>query len=212
MTPSGIKSETFWLVAQCLNQLRHGVPHNDYIIALKSTEITRQIWGSESICSMQRFIQSQQYRKGWGKTQNGYLQTPHYTADVCHSLVSPKSLVPRRNCGHSDHLSLLSTCLCTPNGYLQTPHYTADVCHSLVSPKSLVPRRNCGHSDHLSLLSTCLCTPNGYLQTPHYTADVCHSLVSPKSLVPRRNCGHSDHLSLLSTCLCTLNTDSLSIV
>jgi len=26
MTPSGIESATFWLVAQCLNQLRHHVP------------------------------------------------------------------------------------------------------------------------------------------------------------------------------------------
>jgi hypothetical protein len=29
-TPSGIETATFQLVAQCLNELRHPVPHHDH--------------------------------------------------------------------------------------------------------------------------------------------------------------------------------------
>jgi len=32
MTPSGIRTATFWLVAQCTNRLRHRVPPNVVIM------------------------------------------------------------------------------------------------------------------------------------------------------------------------------------
>jgi len=43
MTPSGIEPETLRLVAQCLNQLRHRVPHRLVYGALKFQRAIHQI-------------------------------------------------------------------------------------------------------------------------------------------------------------------------
>jgi hypothetical protein len=49
MTPSGIKSATFWLAAQCLNQLCHRVPHTTGWLVTMSRQMDILIYEVEII-------------------------------------------------------------------------------------------------------------------------------------------------------------------
>jgi hypothetical protein len=58
MTPSEIKLATFRLVAQCLKQLRHGVPHSLAVLS-KTTESAGFCNGENEICSRLEFYTTQ---------------------------------------------------------------------------------------------------------------------------------------------------------
>jgi hypothetical protein len=57
MTPSGIEPSTFWLVAQCLNQLRHRVPHTYIYIYIFHSQclLVRAFLSYEILCNFNQW-------------------------------------------------------------------------------------------------------------------------------------------------------------